>query len=151
MKSAALGLAAATLLAGMSGAPGAFAQTTSTQTRTTGMAPGAAPSGSNTGMATSTGSGAAVVPGTAAGTAAASGNDNQAVATTPANATTPASGANSFSMGEARRRIGRRGFTKVAGLAKDSNGVWRGTAMHDGTSTGVWLDYKGNVGTTAAQ
>ena len=156
MKSASLGLAAATFLVGIAGAqlvaaPAAEAQTTSTQT-TTGMSPasqGAAHA--NTGMAAPAGQGnaAGMVPGTPAGTAAASGNDNQAVATTPANATTPAHGANSFSMGEARRRIQARGFTQVAGLAKDRQGVWRGHAMHDGAETGVWLDYKGNIGTDA--
>ena len=40
---------------------------------------------------------------------AASGNDNQAVATTYANATRPAHGHNSFSRGEARGRIAAQG------------------------------------------
>ena len=77
---------------------------------------------------------------------AAGGNDNQAVATTNASATQPAHGANSFSMKEARRRIARHGFTQVADLRKDEDGVWRGTAMLQGSRAGVWLDYKGNVG-----
>jgi len=34
----------------------------------------------------------------------------------------------------------------VAALAKDRNGVWRGTALRDGHRVHVWLDYKGNVG-----
>ena len=80
------------------------------------------------------------------GQAAASGNDNQAVATTNANAMQPAHGANSFSMREARRRITMHGFTQVADLRKDENGVWRGTAMMQGSKANVWLDYKGNVG-----
>jgi hypothetical protein len=80
-------------------------------------------------------------------TAAATGDSNQAVATTHANAPTPAKGSNSFSMGEARSRIANNGFTNVTGLAKDTNGVWRGQADKDGTNVGVWLDYKGNVGT----
>ncbi len=78
----------------------------------------------------------------------ASGNDNQTVATTNANAATPASGHNSFSKGEARRRIASEGFTGVGGLAKDAHGVWRGHATKDGQATSVWLDYKGNVGST---
>ena len=80
------------------------------------------------------------------GQAAAGGNDNQAVATTNASATQPAHGANSFSMKEARRRIARHGFTQVADLRKDEDGVWRGTAMLQGSKASVWLDYKGNVG-----
>ena len=80
------------------------------------------------------------------GPAAASGDSNQAVATTTANAPTPAHGRNSFTRGEARRRIETRGFAQVSGLAKDANGVWRGKAMKNGASVSVWLDYKGNIG-----
>lgn len=79
-------------------------------------------------------------------TSAASGNDNQAVATTTANAAAPAHGRNSFTRGEAERRIGARGFTVVHALHKDSSGVWRGNAEKDGNPTSVWLDFKGNVG-----
>jgi hypothetical protein len=81
-----------------------------------------------------------------AGAAAASGDHNQAVATTNANAPTPAKGSNSFTMGEAKSRIEKNGFSDVSGLTKDSNGVWRGTAQKGGSSTTVWLDYKGNTG-----
>lgn len=99
------------------------------------------------GTNTSTGT----VPGAGAidrntGTAAAAGNRNQAVATTGANAPQPAKGANSFSGGEARRRIESRGYSTVADLKKDGDGVWRGNAMKDGAKVGVWLDYKGNIG-----
>lgn len=80
------------------------------------------------------------------GTAAAAGNRNQAVTTTNANALQPAKGANSFTMGEARRRLTRQGFTQVAGLKKDGDGIWRGEAMKAGAKTAVWLDYKGNIG-----
>ncbi len=78
--------------------------------------------------------------------AAASGNDNQAVTTTGANADQPAKGANSFTKGEARHRIQRKGYSHVTGLTKDPNGVWRGSAQKDGQPVNVWLDYKGNVG-----
>lgn len=78
--------------------------------------------------------------------AAASGNSNQAVATTHANAPTPARGANSFTEGEARRRIESNGFSNVTGLAKDNDGVWRGKAQKGSQQAQVWLDYKGNVG-----
>ncbi|HQT78561.1 MAG: hypothetical protein B7Z80_16635 [Rhodospirillales bacterium 20-64-7] len=79
-------------------------------------------------------------------TNAASGNNNQAVATTSANAPKPAHGANSFTVGQAKTRIEKDGYSNVTDLRKDSNGVWRGKAEKGGTTTMVWLDYKGNVG-----
>jgi hypothetical protein len=82
------------------------------------------------------------------GPAAASGNSNQTVATTSANAPTPAKGANSFTMGEAKSRLEKNGFSSVSDLIKDNDGVWRGKAQKDGSATSVWLDYKGNVGAT---
>ena len=57
----------------------------------------------------------------------------------------PASGANSFTMGQAKARIEARGYGNVAGLAKDDKGVWHAKAMKDGKSTDVALDYQGNV------
>jgi len=99
---------------------------------------------------TSVGAPSGATPGnlhTDGGKAAASGNTNQAVATTNANASQPAKGANSFTEAEARRRIEANGFSNVTGLAKDADGVWRGKAQQkDGGSTEVWLDYKGNAG-----
>ena len=80
------------------------------------------------------------------GPAAASGDRNQAVATTNANAPQPAKGANSFTDGEARRRIEGNGYTEVTGLQKDADGIWHGTAKKGGNTVKVWLDYKGNVG-----
>jgi hypothetical protein len=73
---------------------------------------------------------------------------NPAVATTTnANDTTmPAKGSNSFTEGQAKDRIAQRGYTNVADLKKDGDGVWRGTAQHGGGAVQVWLDYKGNVG-----
>lgn len=81
-----------------------------------------------------------------AGPAAAGGETNQAVATTNANASQPAHGANSFTMGEAQGRIGNNGFQNVTDLHKDDQGVWRGKATKNGAQVNVWLDYKGNVG-----
>ena len=80
------------------------------------------------------------------GKSAASGDANQAVVTTGANADQPAHGHNSFTMKQAKKRIGAKGYTQVMALKKDPDGVWRGTAMKDGQSVQVWLDYKGNVG-----
>ena len=146
MKTTSLALAA-TLIAG-----GALAQTTSPAHPTPGnAAPGATSNAPMNGVSPNTG----VTPSTGmvdrnTGAAAAAGDRNQAVASTSANAPQPARGANSFSQGEARRRIERAGFQQVTDLHKDNNGVWRGTASHDGSSVPVWLDYKGNVSPAAA-
>jgi hypothetical protein len=75
-------------------------------------------------------------------------NHNPSVATTSnANDTSaPAKGSNSFTEGQAKGRITDRGYTNVAELKKDEDGVWRGSAQHNGQPVQVWLDYKGNVG-----
>lgn len=124
------------------GAGVAFAQATPGNT-----APGATSNTPTPGVSSSTG----VTPGTGVvdrntGAAAVSGDRNQAVATTGAHAAEPARGANSFSEGEARRRLESNGFQSVSGLAKDDGGVWRGTATKDGQTVQVWLDYKGKSG-----
>ncbi len=49
----------------------------------------------------------------------------------------PVPGANSFTSGEARRRIERHGFSRVSELRKDSDGVWRGYAMKAGQRVGI--------------
>jgi len=54
-------------------------------------------------------------------------------------------GANSFTEGEARSRLERSGLKDVKDLKKDDQGIWRGTAMLDGKSVGVGLDFKGNM------
>ncbi len=108
------------------------------------MTPGAGTNSSSTNTRAGTTPGGVVDRNT--GTAAASGDRNQAVATTDANAPQPAHGRNSFTMGEARRRIERGGYAAVTDLKKDNDGVWRGTATKNGAKTGVWLDYKGNIG-----
>ena len=140
---------AATLLAGTAltqGSGPASAQATPGNT-----APGATSNAPMPGVSPNTG----VTPGTGVvdrntGAAAASGDRNQAVATTGANAAEPARGANSFNEGEARRRLEGNGFAGVGGLAKDDGGVWRGTATKDGQTVQVWLDYKGNTGQQSA-
>jgi hypothetical protein len=146
MKTLALALAAASLVAGSA----SFAQTA--PGTTTSRAPAATAPASP-----STTTGAVTAPPNTTTTtsdsnkrdsAAASGDSNQAVATTGANAPAPAKGANSFTMGEARSRIEKNGFSNVSDLAKDDNGVWRGKAQKGGNTTTVWLDYKGNVGET---
>ena len=57
----------------------------------------------------------------------------------------PLSGANSFTENQAKDRAMAAGFTNVSALAKDENGIWRGTASKDGKSVNVAVDYKGNV------
>jgi hypothetical protein len=67
--------------------------------------------------------------------------------TTPGSHTplAPAAGRNSFTMAQARSRIEAAGYSGVSGLAKDKDGVWRGTASKSGAPGGVSLDYQGNV------
>jgi Peptidase propeptide and YPEB domain len=60
----------------------------------------------------------------------------------------PLPGANSFTEAEARSRIERAGYTSVSDLKKDDQGIWRGTAMKNGKSVKVSLDYKGNISET---
>jgi uncharacterized protein with FMN-binding domain len=57
----------------------------------------------------------------------------------------PLKGANSFTEGQAKDRVIAAGFTSVSSLAKDGDGVWRGSAMKDGKSVKVAVDFKGNV------
>ena len=57
----------------------------------------------------------------------------------------PAAGANSFTEGQAKSRIEAAGYSNVSGLAKDKDGIWRGTASKGGRAVDVALDYQGNV------
>ena len=57
----------------------------------------------------------------------------------------PLKGANSFTESQAKDRAQAAGFTSVSSLVKDGDGVWRGSAMKDGKSVKVAVDYKGNV------
>ena len=63
----------------------------------------------------------------------------------------PLKGANSFTEGQAKDRALSRGLTSVADLKKDGDGIWRGSAMQDGKSVQVAVDYKGNVVQQASQ
>ena len=85
--------------------------------------------------------------------AAKEGPQNPAVKTdTNRAATGPVKGSNSFTEGEAKSRIERKGFGNVAQLKKGDDGIWRGKAMKDGRQVDVALDYQGNVfDGTAAQ
>jgi hypothetical protein len=57
----------------------------------------------------------------------------------------PVKGANSFTRDQARKQIEAKGYTHVAGLTKDKDGIWRGTAEKNGASGPVSVDYQGNV------
>lgn len=57
----------------------------------------------------------------------------------------PVAGANSFTEGQARRRLEERGYTQVVDLKRDQHGVWRGIASKDGKPAQVALDYQGNI------
>jgi hypothetical protein len=79
-------------------------------------------------------------------TAPATDGDTPAIATPDdKNATAPVEGANSFTEEQARERIVAAGYSDVTGLVLDDKGVWRGTAMKDGKSANVALDYQGNI------
>ena len=138
------------VLAGGLLATAAAAQTTSTSPSNPASPSSPVLPGTSTNPGAATGT-TGTVPGAGivnrnTGTAAAGGDTNQAVATTDANAPQPAKGANSFTDGEARRRIESSGYSTVADLKKDDDGIWRGNATKDGAKVNVWLDYKGNIG-----
>ncbi len=57
----------------------------------------------------------------------------------------PLAGKNSFTRGEAARRIAANGYSKVEVGNVDREGIWRAKAMKDGRSVDIALDYQGNV------
>ena len=57
----------------------------------------------------------------------------------------PVAGANSFTKAEAKSRIEKAGYTNVADLTKDKDGIWRGKAAKGDTTVDVALDFQGNV------
>ncbi len=61
------------------------------------------------------------------------------------NPTAPVEGENSFTEDQAKSQIAEAGYANVSGLKLDDKGIWRGTAMKDGASVSVALDYQGNV------
>ncbi len=60
----------------------------------------------------------------------------------------PFEGANSFTEDQAKDRAVAWGATDVSSMTKDDKGIWRGTAMDNGASVKVSVDYKGNVVTS---
>ncbi|QQS13618.1 MAG: hypothetical protein IPK81_05120 [Rhodospirillales bacterium] len=57
----------------------------------------------------------------------------------------PLKGANSFTEAQARDRAAAEGYAGVSALAKDADGIWRGTATQDGKTVSIAVDFKGNV------
>lgn len=79
-------------------------------------------------------------------TAAAPKAETPAVATPETtNPTAPVEGENSFTEGQAKTRVEEAGYTDVSDLKLDDKGIWRGTAMKNGASVSIALDYQGNV------
>jgi hypothetical protein len=56
-----------------------------------------------------------------------------------------AKGHNSFTKSEAASRIRSAGYSHVVVSALNNDGLWQATAMQNGQSVHVALDYKGNV------
>ncbi|GEP07590.1 hypothetical protein [Methylobacterium oxalidis] len=56
-------------------------------------------------------------------------------------------GSNSFTEAQTRKRLEDAGYKEVKDLKKDDKGIWRGTAMLNGKSVSVGVDFKGNVAT----
>lgn len=54
-------------------------------------------------------------------------------------------GANSFTAAQVRARFSEMGFSDVADLRLDDQGIWRGRAEHAGRSVAVGMDYRGEV------
>jgi hypothetical protein len=59
----------------------------------------------------------------------------------------PEAGANSFTEAQAKARIEQAGFSKVTGLRKEGDGIWRATATKGDARVNVALDFRGNVTT----
>ena len=57
----------------------------------------------------------------------------------------PLKGTSNLTEGDAKDRARAAGYSAVSSLVKDGDGVWRGSAMRDGKSTRIAVDYKGNV------
>ena len=75
-----------------------------------------------------------------------SGPNNNAVNSSGQNnSNAPVAGANSFTEGQAKSRIEDAGYSNVTDLKKDDNGVWRAKAQKAGTTTGLSVDFQGNV------
>ena len=57
----------------------------------------------------------------------------------------PLKGANSFTEAQAKDRAVAAGYTDIAPLRKDADGIWRGAARRGNEAVNVAIDFKGNV------
>jgi hypothetical protein len=73
------------------------------------------------------------------------GPNNSAVNTDQKNSNAPVAGRNSFTEGQAKSAIEKAGYGNVSELKKDDDGVWRGKASKSGATTGISVDFQGNV------
>lgn len=61
------------------------------------------------------------------------------------NPSAPVPGENSFTEAQAKKRIEDKGYSDVTALTKGEDGIWSASAMKDGKSLQVKLDYQGNI------
>ena len=111
-------------------------ETAATTTATT------ADAAASTADATAMAAGGATDPGGAVSPPQANGAVNTDANT---NATDTAAASNSFTEGQAKDRAVAAGYTDIATLAKDNDGIWRGTAKKGSAPVNVAVDFKGNV------
>ena len=57
----------------------------------------------------------------------------------------PVPGKNSFTKGEAQKRLEKNGYSTVTDLTKDENSVWHANAQKGGKPVKVMVDYQGNI------
>jgi hypothetical protein len=73
------------------------------------------------------------------------GPNNGAVNSEQKNSNAPVAGRNSFTEGQAKSAIEKAGYGNVTELKKDNDGVWRGKASKGGMTSGISVDFQGNV------
>jgi hypothetical protein len=75
--------------------------------------------------------------------------DNAAIATeeniAERSADAPSPGASSFTEAQARGRLQEHGYSEPITLTQAEDGSWRGTAMQNGRSVQVTVDYQGLI------
>lgn len=63
---------------------------------------------------------------------------------TPRHTTSASRGHNSFTMGQAKKRLAKSGYA-VTMLTKNADGLWTAPATRGGKQVTVTLDFKGNI------
>jgi hypothetical protein len=72
-------------------------------------------------------------------------NSRTSPASSPAAATTSQAAVRALTEDQAKSQIEAKGYSKVSGLRKDANGIWRGKAEKDGLPVNVSLGANGDV------